>query len=264
MSGHRFLFLGGLHRSGTSILHRLLREHPDTSGFSDSGAREDEGQHLQSVFPAANAFGGPGRFAFDPAASLLSEPGLRTAQSRERLLREWGAYYDLGKPVFLEKSPPNLIRSTYFRALFPGSRFVFIVRHPICVALATRKWSKSSILELLLHWAVAHRRMALDIEHAADTILLRYEDLVAAPQALVDRITEQAGLRPFTPQGTVEDRNPPYFNHWVDECRPEAEIAASAAPELAGPMEWCGYSLEPPFVTRIAPGPLTWVEPQSN
>lgn len=264
MSGHRFLFLGGLHRSGTSILHRLLRDHPDTSGFSDSGAREDEGQHLQSVFPAAKAFGGPGRFAFDPAASLVSDPGLRTVQSRDRLLREWGAHYDLGKPVLLEKSPPNLIRSSYFRALFPGSRFVFIVRHPICVALATKKWSNTSVVELLLHWGVAHRRMAADIEGAADTIVLRYEDLVAAPQPLVDRIAEHAGLQRFTPQATVQDRNPAYFSQWLKECGADAELVASAAPELAGPMEWCGYSLEPPLVTGIAPGPLPWVVPSPN
>ena len=67
---HPFVFLGGLHRSGTTLLFRMLREHPEISGFANNqdanewlGA-EDEGQYLQSVYPPAIFWGGPGKFAF--------------------------------------------------------------------------------------------------------------------------------------------------------------------------------------------------------
>ena len=152
----RFLFIGGLHRSGTSILHRLLREHPLTSGFHDTGVMEDEGQHLQSVIPAAHAYGGPGEFAFHPDAHLTETSRLISHHNRDTLLKEWGAYYNLEKQILLEKSPPNLIRSRFFRQMFPHSSFVFIVRHPIAVALATEKWSNRTIIERLLHWHSAH------------------------------------------------------------------------------------------------------------
>jgi hypothetical protein len=36
MDGHRFVFLAGLHRSGTTLLARLLAAHPEISGFSDT------------------------------------------------------------------------------------------------------------------------------------------------------------------------------------------------------------------------------------
>ena len=52
---HRFVFLAGLHRSGTTLLARLLAAHPEVSGFSGTGAPADEGQLLQSVYPAATA-----------------------------------------------------------------------------------------------------------------------------------------------------------------------------------------------------------------
>jgi hypothetical protein len=250
MAEHRFLFIGGLHRSGTSILHRLLSEHPETSGFSNTGVAEDEGQLLQSVFPAAKMFGGPGRFAFDPRASLSAEPAGDVGEARDRLLREWGAYYDLTRPVLLEKSPPNLIRSDYFRRLFPGSRFVFIVRHPVCVALATRKWSGTSLFELLLHWIVAHRRMAADVADASDTVVLRYEDFVASPEPILGQIVEHARLSPFAPQvETVRNQNDRYLDEWSDKHADEAQLARIAAPDAAEFLQAFGYGLEPPFVS---------------
>ena len=64
---HRFVFLAGLHRSGTTLLARLLAAHPEVSGFSGTGVPADEGQHLQTVYPAAKVYGGPGRFGFAPS-----------------------------------------------------------------------------------------------------------------------------------------------------------------------------------------------------
>ena len=52
MNGHRLVFLAGLHRSGTTLLARLLAAHPEVSAFSDTGVSADEGQHLQTRLPA--------------------------------------------------------------------------------------------------------------------------------------------------------------------------------------------------------------------
>ena len=64
MEDHRLVVVGGLHRSGTTPLARTLATHPQVSGFSGTGAREDEGQHLQTVYPRVRDYGGAGHFAF--------------------------------------------------------------------------------------------------------------------------------------------------------------------------------------------------------
>ena len=83
---HQFVFIGGLHRSGTSLLHRCLRSHPDFSGFLDLGVPEDEGQFVQSVYP--RKYGGPGLFAFHPAAHITESSPLVTDDNRRRLYEE--------------------------------------------------------------------------------------------------------------------------------------------------------------------------------
>jgi hypothetical protein len=248
LDGKHFLFIGGLHRSGTSIFHRLLREHPATSGFTDTGVPQDEGQHLQTTFPPAITLGGPGRFAFHPNSHLTEDSDLATETNRDRLLREWGAYYDLSRDVLLEKSPPNVIRSRFFQALFPDARFVFIVRHPIVVTLATRKWSQTSIAELMFHWCVAYRLMVQDLKVVRNHVVIRYEDFIASPQTHLDRIYDLVGIEARKPGEVVEDHNRNYFAAWEHEDSRDHELAEMAVANDPDLLTRFGYSLSKPYV----------------
>jgi hypothetical protein len=250
VENYKLLFIGGLHRSGTSVLHRLLREHPSASGFTDTGVPEDEGQHLQSVFPPAYEYGGPGAFAFDLRSHLTEESSLITSDNRNKLLREWGAYFDLSKELLLEKSPPNLLRSRFFQALFPGACFVFVIRHPIAVALATQKWAKTSIVELLLHWHVAYSIMLADLAHIERYCLMRYEDFVESPRSHLDEICRLVGVDGITPRETVINHNPKYFSIWKQGYARDREVIDSLFP-AGGPLETFGYSFSEPYVRTM-------------
>src|SRR5262245_57774566 len=87
----RLVVVAGLHRSGTTPLARLLSAHPEVSGFADTGVKEDEGQHLQDVYPSARQYGGAGRFGMDPRSHLTESSPLVTPENAQRLLGQWAA-----------------------------------------------------------------------------------------------------------------------------------------------------------------------------
>src|SRR5262245_12260859 len=97
LARHRLLFIGGLHRSGTTLLEDLLAEHPAIAGLTDTGVPHDEGQHLQDVYPSAREGGGPGRFARDTTAHLTEADVRDAADARARLLAAWAPFWDLDR-----------------------------------------------------------------------------------------------------------------------------------------------------------------------
>lgn len=199
----RLVFVGGLHRSGTTPLARTMGQHPQISGLTGTGVKEDEGQHLQSVYPKAKTYGGAGRFAMDPRSHLTEASPLATPENAETLVREWSPYWDLDRQLLLEKSPPNLVMGRFLQALFPDSAYVAVIRHPVVVALSTHKWRRlaarnvrmhTTYYQLVEHWLAAHETFLADLPHLRRVHVLRYENLVADPAAELAPVTELLGL----------------------------------------------------------------------
>ena len=101
VGSERLVLVAGLHRSGTTALARVLAGHPEVSGFNGTPAKEDEGQHLQDVYPAARANGGAGQFAFAAGSHLTEASPLATAANAQRLLAQWAPYWDLDRRYLL-------------------------------------------------------------------------------------------------------------------------------------------------------------------
>lgn len=219
------MFVGGLHRSGTTALARALAAHPEVSGLSDTGVPEDEGQHLQDVYPKIRAHGGMGRFAHVEEAHLVETSPLVTPSNRQKLLKAWTPYWDLTRPNLLEKSPSNMIKMRFLQELFPGSAFVVVVRHPVVVALAMQKWNpvvvarngrrRVSMLGLVSHWARAHHLLLVDSEHVEHLHVLRYEDLVSDPLEVLKRLSSALALDPAVEGGNIRGGyDQPYWDRW--------------------------------------------------
>lgn len=219
-TGRHLVFIGGLHRSGTTALAKTLAAHPDVSGFAGTGVKEDEGQHLQDVYPPARRHGGAGRFGFSQQAHLTGESPLATALSAERLMEQWGRHWDLTRPVLVEKSPPNLIMTRFLQSLFPDASFLIMVRNPAVVALSTGRWRRTSHLRTLLeHWVAAHETFAADAPHLRRVRVVRYERLIEAPQHELAALSEFLGLAGAISPGSLErGRSDAYERRWRELC----------------------------------------------
>jgi hypothetical protein len=191
----QLVFVGGLHRSGTTLLARLLASSPEATGLSGTGVPEDEGQHVQDVYPPAERHGGSGRFALKREAHLTEESPLATPENAQRLWQAWRPYWDSDQPFLIEKSPPNIVMGRFLQQLFPSAAFVFIVRHPVTVTLATRKWRKRTPLpRLMSNWFRAHERAAADLGHLSRVHVVSYEWLITDPAAVMGEVTEFLGM----------------------------------------------------------------------
>jgi hypothetical protein len=210
---HRLVFICGLHRSGTSVLHEILRGNAGISGFSETGFPKDEGQHIQSVLPTGRDFGGPGAFGFQPGSHFTENHPLQNATIRKRLLNAWLPYWDLDQPILVEKSPPNILRTRFLQAMFPNACFIVIRRHPIAVSLATQKWSKSSLASLINHWLHVHEIFEKDKPYLANLCTLSYEELIFSPTATLDRIGRFVGVQ-LASQIQLSDENTKYLDRW--------------------------------------------------
>lgn len=221
----RYIFVAGLHRSGTSLVARAIAGHPRVGAIAGSPAPEDEGVYLQGAIPHTAKDGRPGAFAHDPAQHLTEASRFNTLDTLRYIEAQWDRWYDPALPWRVEKSPVNLLRTRLYQQMFPSCVFVLVTRHPVAVSMATRKWSEDSFDGLMAHWGAAHDIVLDDLACLHRWIIVRYEDFVAGPDVQLDRIAALAELPAFAPfADAVADRNADYLS-----AAPPAALPGCAA-----------------------------------
>ena len=191
----RYVFVAGLHRTGTSLVANLIASHSHVAGITASPAPEDEGCYLQGAIPHTALHGIPGHYATDQAQHLTEGCEYDSLTVRDRITSDWNRWFTPGYARWrLEKSPVNLTRMRLYQQLFPMAQFVIIVRHPSAMAAALAKWSDTPASALIDHALDAHDLVGSDLQYLHAALVLRYEDLVAQPDQIVAGIFAFLGL----------------------------------------------------------------------
>ena len=222
--GNPFVFVLGCQRSGTTLLRQMLDAHPELVVTSDTefitrvlppGAPADAKLEPEMVERAIGYRTRSGRAGFDHL-ELSDETVRRLAASAETYAQFVTLLFDEvaaqhGKALAGDKTPDYSRYVAFLHGLFPRARFVDIVRDGRDVTLSMLQWAKTGprgpvrtvvwqehpVAACALWWTDMVRSAARDGARlpAGHYLRIRYEDLIAEPEAVLERITDFLGLR---------------------------------------------------------------------
>ncbi len=180
------LFLVGFPRSGTTLLDTFLMGHAELRVHEE-----------RPFLDAAAAVGN------DANRQPMLDPG-QIAAMRAAYWRALDGETDRLDSLQVDKNPLASARAQLIARLFPNAHFLFALRHPCDVVLScfiTRfrlNWAVASFLSVedtavmydrvMRLWTASRERLALEVHE------VRYEQLVAEPEAVLRGVAEFAGI----------------------------------------------------------------------
>ena len=206
------IFVGGIPRSGTSLMRDIIGSHPDVAMFPSElplwriiaveFARQDPSQREVQVRLVGAVVNHP---RMGQAGIVLDPGAVLAAIARERVvtvgvvfayvMRQYAR--QRGRPRWGVKDPLNEFHADRIFAELPRASFVHMVRDPRDVVTSQRgRWGAAAqhVVSTTDAWrrsaALARRRGT----SAPGYVAVRYEDLVAAPADVVRRVCDRLGL----------------------------------------------------------------------
>jgi hypothetical protein len=230
--------IGGSPRSGTTLLRRLLDEHPAFAGGPESSlflpARID-------VARLAHGYGIPG-----PELAHL----LRDSTSQTAFIDAFAARYlaARGRRRWVEKTPLNIHHLAWIRAHFPEAPIIHLVRDGRDVVCSMRqhpdrrwvdgRWVLSdrrrSVTECARRWA-SSTGAGMAFRSDPGYLEVRYEDLVGDPTAALTALLRFLG-EPVDDAVIAATRAGAATGAWAgdDGDEPEDGGVPAARPDAAG------------------------------
>lgn len=188
------IFVGGVPRSGTTLLRVILDTHP----------RIYCGTELRIIQALSNLSVGAEQSAGGILESAYGVPLARTREIFAELVIMFlrPAWQASGKARVAEKTPWNLLAFPQLHRLFPRSPLIHVIRDPRDVVASrleqdrrAAEGKKIDLLALARHraseWVNAmavRRQMRSDPQLASRYFELRYEDLVRTPEPVLRQL----------------------------------------------------------------------------
>ena len=189
--------IAGAHRSGTSMLTRLLHccglDLGSESDLMPAASDNPDGfwENLRFVRlndEILNAVGA----AWDlpqRQEETFNGADLQSMRAKAQLLIELFQ----GKAVWGWKDPRNCLTLPFWRSLLPGPRMIVIVRNPLEVAYSMHKRNGTSYALGLRLWEIYNRRLLAETR-PDERVIVHYQAFFEEPEAELERVAKFAGL----------------------------------------------------------------------
>ncbi len=217
MSSQTPIFVIGVPRSGTTLLASLLSAHPAIHAGPETHFFEDF-DHRRPPVPSRSADWIESAVDWLMNIEHVGKPvpvhaGLTEDDLRYYLRSQAPSYRAMleaitvlqmrraGKSRWLEKTPNHLAHMPTLRRIFPDAKVIRIVRDPrdTIQSLLNVPWGPKSLAAAVSMYVDNDTPGERSCSHDPQTLTVRYEDLVTAPAATLDRIGSFVGEK-FDPQ----------------------------------------------------------------
>jgi Sulfotransferase family/Tetratricopeptide repeat len=192
------IFIVGLPRSGSTLVEQMLASHSQIEGTME----------LADMIAIARQAMGPGPFDFNayPGALVHRTPNELRALGDAYVART-RVYRRSDRPFFIDKLPNNFVHTGLIHLILPRARIIDVRRDPLaCCWSAFRQHFavgqpfSYALTDLGRYYADYVRLMAhFDAVLPGRVHRIRYEELVAEPEAEIRRLLAYCGV-PFEEQ----------------------------------------------------------------
>lgn len=238
------IFIVGMHRSGTTLLERMLAGHRDVGDAGETSAFHAQMELATDIASPA----GPNADFVRAAAGIGFDDVARGYAESARWLSR-------GRPWFTEKLPQNFFNVGFIAKALPQARFLHLVRDPVdtCFSNLRTLFSGAALYSydqaelagfyllyrrMMAHWHAVLPGRVLDVS---------YDALVEQPEAMARRVAAHCGLA-FEPAMVDIERSTGVVS------TPSANVARQGFRRDRG-RAWTPYARElQPLVDALADG----------
>lgn len=189
------VFIGGMPRSGTTLVEAILAAHPDLFGAGESGVIGWIEHEMGRALRASGFDGTPDEMVLKMSSGDLGN-GARAAVSKI------AAMADGRLERFVDKTPANSLSVGLIAALFPDAKFIQVRRHPLDVGVSNffTRFQSGQGFSFSLEGIGAHSRIVAETAalwaeaRPIDMLEVSYEALVADPAPQIRRMLAFCGV----------------------------------------------------------------------
>jgi hypothetical protein len=232
---HKYLFIQSPPYSGSTMLWRLLQTSASVAALPDEGQKLPELRSMMRSDP------------WNPDAAL----------DWAQIDAVWHSYWDLSKPVLLEKSPPHLCRAERIDSQFSPAWHILLLRDPLAICESLHRRNGLPYDEAAMRWLAwldMHLRCRVSLERQHT---LYYETLVDTPDSAFDELTawmpeladvhRDAAVLAHSPEGyqsrPITDYNRQKLHNISEHDRQAALKVLRARPDVLGQTPYAGSYL---------------------
>lgn len=206
------IFIVGMHRSGTTLLERILAGHSDVGDAGET-----------STFDAQMQLATDHAVMGQPDTELVRRAGSIDYDEVARGYARQAAWLSGGKPFFTEKLPMNFWNVGFIARALPQARILHMVRDPVDTCFSNLRTLFAGVANYsytqaeLAGFYTQYRRL-MDHWHSVlpgRVLDVAYSELVNHPEAVAARVSAHCGL--------------PYQPVMVDVSRSTGRIATASA-----------------------------------